>query len=167
MTILCWADRIRILNTLDNMNSKKKKGTQAKIHVKDRRLNDLFSSFVNHGWGVIWLTLLRSSMRVGSEFCLSTSELKKMIFLELTTMYSFFQPCRLQQWAVLLLPVLYRRHLVSMHTKKMPLTGLKTMYSCKRLTDPEKKIMDTNPNQFLQLKKYSCSSQTKFWHRQK
>ena len=30
-----------------------------------------------------------------------------------------------------------------------------------------KKIMDTNPNQFLQFKKYSCSSQTKFCHRQK
>jgi hypothetical protein len=41
-------------------------------------------------------TLLRSRMRLGSEFCLSTSELKKMIFLELTTMYSFFHPCRLQ-----------------------------------------------------------------------
>ncbi len=48
--------------------------------------------------GGIWgaATLLRSRMRLGSEFCLSTSELKKMIFLELTTMYSFFHPCRLQ-----------------------------------------------------------------------
>jgi hypothetical protein len=37
-------------------------------------------------------------MRLGSEFCLSTSELKKMIFLELTTMYSFFHPCRLHKY---------------------------------------------------------------------
>ena len=40
-------------------------------------------------------TLLRSSIRVGSLFCLSISLLKKIIFLLETTTYSFFQPCRL------------------------------------------------------------------------
>lgn len=38
---------------------------------------------------------LKSNIRTGSVFCLSLSELQKIIFLELTTTYCFFQPCRL------------------------------------------------------------------------
>ena len=53
------------------------------------------------------ITLLRSRIRLGSEFCLSVSELKKIIFLELTTMYSFFQPCRLNNKNKFILQILF------------------------------------------------------------
>ena len=57
---------------------------------------------------------------------------------------------------------------LSLHAyKKNAIDWAKNYVQLQEVDGSGKKIMDTNPNQFLQLKKYSCSSQTKFWQRQK